>query len=157
ASELVAASSAVRKYLAPALRQYLLARDLCPLMAKAQMKLAAYVRFLDASDSTIAYLERAAFVVPADPELHYLCGLQRMLDGQSLQASASWRRSLELSGAFLEKILERSRPQFAISDILEQVLPDQADLLWAAAWKLFPEPGSRAQRRPFLERALCRL
>ena len=117
------------------------------------MEIAEHVDEFAKADPREAYLERAKFLAPDDPELWYRCGTLELADGRPDRAWASWRRSLELSDGHLPEILDRSAALLSPHDILRRVLPDRPDLLLKAALHLYPEPGEG--RRPFLERALA--
>jgi tetratricopeptide (TPR) repeat protein len=144
-----------RKYLTPALRHYLVARDLCPLMAKPHVRIAADVKWLRNADPADVYLHRAELVYPRGPEVWYVAGLIQLRDGQKDEAWASWRRSLELSQEYLPQILTRAREALDGPELADKVLPDQADVLWAAAAYLYPDPKDQAKRRPILQKALA--
>src|SRR5262249_9431834 len=81
--------------LLPALRSYVRARDLCPLIAKPHVRIAAYHELFQRADSRAAYLERAIRLVPHDAELWYLSGNQAEREGRLDEACRCWRRSLE--------------------------------------------------------------
>jgi O-antigen ligase/tetratricopeptide (TPR) repeat protein len=140
------------RYLVPALRHYLHARDLCPLIAKTHVRIAAGVEWFEKADPRSEYLRRAKRACSCDPEVWYLAGVLELKDQQKQQACSSWRRSLELSQQFLTPILERAGKVFGRGELIEKVLPAQADTLLAAAAQLYPEPGE-PERRPFLEKA----
>jgi O-antigen ligase len=65
---------AARDYLWPALAHFAQARDLCPLSAKAHLRLAVHRDGFARADSRNAYLARAGRLLPSDPELHDLAG-----------------------------------------------------------------------------------
>jgi tetratricopeptide (TPR) repeat protein len=115
------------------------------------MEIADHVEDFAAAEPRGAYLKRAKLLAPADPDLWYRCGLYELVDGKPDRAWASWRWSLTLSDLYLREILERSRATLGPLDILRSVLPDQPDLLVAAAVSLYPRPDEG--RRPFQERA----
>jgi O-antigen ligase len=119
-----------RDQLVPALRHFLHARDACPVMSKPHVRLAANADRLARADPRSAYLERAKLLVPADPELWYVCGIEELFDGQPEAALASWRRSLELSNTYLTVILDRSIKLVGARGVVEEVLPDKADMWW---------------------------
>jgi hypothetical protein len=144
-----------RQHLVPGLRHCLLARDLCPLLSRAQVRLADYADRLAAGDSRGNYLGRAKTLVPFDPEIWYFSGLQELLDGRTDDAWESWRRSLELSGQRLPEIVHHAAPVLSPAEILERLLPDKPDLLYQAAFELYPDPEAegpegleRLDRRP---------
>lgn len=85
-----------RRHLVPALRHYLRARDLCPVMAKPHARVAVYWELLEKADPRQNYLDRLTFLVPSDPALWYYLGHQEQLDGNQERARADWERGLEL-------------------------------------------------------------
>jgi tetratricopeptide (TPR) repeat protein len=141
----------VRKYLVPALRCFLQARDLCPVLPEPQRILANNANQLAHADPRRAYLERAAWVVPYDPGLWYLCG-EEWLDEQPDETWKDWQRSLRLSDLYLSLILEKSAARLGPREICALVLPHDPKLLLEAALRLYPQPA--AERQPFLEEAL---
>lgn len=141
----------VREYLVPALRCFLQARDLCPLFPEPQRCLADHADKLARGDGRLAYLERAALVVPYDPGLWYACG-KEWLDEQPDLAWKHWKRSLQLSDLYLAPILETSAARLGPREICDQVLPHDPKLLLEAALRLYPE--ATADRQPYLEEAL---
>jgi hypothetical protein len=146
-----------QRYLEPALRHALEARDLCPLMSKPHARLAVYASRLRQADSRSAYLARAKMLASTDPELFFQAGLDEFLSGNVDDACQSWRRSLELSSLYLPQILPLASQKLGAADMLEKILPDKPDILIAAANQLYPATGSVSDRRPFLERAVTAL
>ena len=144
-----------REHLFAALRHFLRARDLCPILPEPHVRLAAYVEELEQADTRDVYLARAKLLPPCDPRLWYLCGLLDLADGRPDQAWRNWQRSLELSGRFLTDILDHSVSHLDADGLLERVLPDQADLLLAAADHLYPPPQAAPQRRLLLRKAVA--
>jgi tetratricopeptide (TPR) repeat protein len=150
-------SRLAQAHLLPGLRQYIAARDLCPLAARPHLRIAAHREWLARADARTDYLDRAASLVPWDPELWYLRGVQEVADGRQEQACRSWHRCLELSDQYLEPILDRSRAVFEPAVIASEVVPADPRVLLAAAVYLVPAPDAVAERRPFLDRALALL
>jgi O-antigen ligase/tetratricopeptide (TPR) repeat protein len=146
-----------RKHLVPALRHYLLARDLCPLLDKPHVRLAANVDRLARAEPRQAYLDRAKRLLTADPDLWYICGLQELLDGRREQAWGSWRRSLECSAANLPAILHQAAVYLTPAELVARVLPDRPLMLLAAATDPVVAADAPQRSRPFLERALTLL
>ncbi len=142
-----------RPDLAAGLRAYLRARNACPLLGDAHLALAGSALRLRSADGPADYLRRVKLLAPADPETWYRCGLLELDLLAPREALASWRRSLELSDAFLDPIVDRSAPLLEPREMAEDLLPDRADTLVAAAYRLFPKPDAAAGRRPFLDRA----
>src|SRR5262249_32708870 len=122
----------VREHLVPALRCFLQARDLCPLLPEPQRCLANNADQLARADSRLVYLGRAALVIPYDPGLWFMCG-EACLEKQPDQAWKHWKRCLESSNIFLSLILEKSAARLGPHDIRELILPPNPSLLLEAA------------------------
>jgi tetratricopeptide (TPR) repeat protein len=144
-------------HLRAALAQYVQARDLCPLMAKPHVRIAANHEWFARADARGTYLDRALSLVPWDAELWYLRGVQEMADGEPARAAESWRRSLAISDTYLLPVLRRAAPSFDPDEMVARVLPDDPHQLATAADVLFPDPVDVARRRPFLEKAVALL
>jgi tetratricopeptide (TPR) repeat protein len=142
-----------RRFLVPGLRHHLQARDLCPLIAKAHLRIAASAEWLKRADPREAYLQRAKRAYPVSPEVWYLAGNLELSDLHEQAAWASWRRSLALSPQFLDPIVKRAGEVLAPDRLIEHVLPDDPGTLMAAADRLYPRADDEG-REPFLRRAL---
>jgi tetratricopeptide (TPR) repeat protein len=141
----------IRRRLVPALRHFLQARDLCPLLPEPHQCLADQRDRLQRADSRLAYLERTTLLISNNAGLWYLCGNEAL--GQDPErAWRSWRRSLELSDDYFPPILTKSGPHLGPAAMVERLLPDKPALLVDAAFRLYPQQP--ANRRPFLEKAL---
>jgi O-antigen ligase/tetratricopeptide (TPR) repeat protein len=145
---------AFRRHMVPALQRYLLARDLCPLLSKPQIRLAASVPYLAKADPALAYVDRAKRVVTNDPDLLFLFGVQEILLGQKERAIDSWHRSLALSDRNVEAVLQLGRGALTSREFAERVLPEKPEILLAAALRLYPQTSATEERRPLLEKAL---
>lgn len=144
-------------HLVAALAHAVRARDLCPLLPRPNAWLAVYAGHLRKADSPSAYVERAKFLAPMNPELWYLCGLQELSTGQTRTACESWRRSLQLSDAFLAQILDESSARLDAAALLSRVLPERPRVLLLAAEYLYPDAADAAEREPFLRKAIALL
>jgi O-antigen ligase len=136
------------------LRRLLQARDACPLLAEPNLQLAIHIGALDKADARAEYLRRVKLLAPDDPGQWYLCGVQELFDGQSANAWQSWRHSLELSNQYLPNILAGAARSPDVPHLLDQLLPERADLWFAAADQLYADPTAAEKRRPLLEKAL---
>ena len=105
------------------------------------------------ADPLDTYIARAKHVLPSDPELHYLAGTLELAAGQRERAVKSWQRSLQLSDAYQAAIVEQARGALTDAELIDQVLPDRPQVLFAAAAQLYPHADA-PERRPFCERAL---
>jgi O-antigen ligase/tetratricopeptide (TPR) repeat protein len=142
-------------HLVAALAHAVRARDLCPLLPRPNAWLAVYASHFRQADAPIAYMERAKFLAPMNPELWYLCGLQELSAGQTRMACESWRRSLQLSDAFLVQILDESSARLDAAALLNRVLPERPRVLLLAAEYLYPDSVDAAEREPLLRKAIA--
>jgi O-antigen ligase/tetratricopeptide (TPR) repeat protein len=147
------AKRTAREHLLPALSHYVQARDLCPLSARANLRLAVHRDLFARADSRATYLERARRLLASDPEVHYLAGCLELADGDRQGAMASWRQSLELAETFQSAIVERASGILTDEDLLDRILPDRPQQIFAAAAQLDAQRGA-ARCRPFHEKAL---
>jgi O-antigen ligase/tetratricopeptide (TPR) repeat protein len=153
----VSRGQAAQRYLPSALRCYLRARDLCPLLARPQQQLAAFRERLQHADSRRAYLERAQRLLLPDGETAYVLGDQCLLDGAYAEAWQSWRHSLECSDHRFKDIVQRASKHLDAEGIVRELLPPQPFLLYRAAFQLYPDSEPDPRRRVFLEEALALL
>jgi tetratricopeptide (TPR) repeat protein len=144
-----------RQHLLPALKHFLRARDLCPVLPEPHRCLARSVDLLGRADTRLAYLERVRLLLPRDAGLWYACG-DEALGQDPERAWGYWRRALELSDKILPVILARACEVSSPREVMEKVSPERPRLLLAAAVQVYPETQAAA-RRPYLERALSLL
>ncbi len=143
-----------KSYLAPALRYFITARDLCPLLGKPHAHIAAHRDLLARGDTSEQYMQRVRYLRKYDPEVWYISGILELAAGQTETAWKSWRRSLELSDAFLMEIVHRSLALLSTDELIEDVLPDKPGQLLRVALELYPPPADKVEREPFLDQAL---
>jgi O-antigen ligase/tetratricopeptide (TPR) repeat protein len=136
------------EYLWPALRHYRAARDLCPLLPRPHVCLAAHAGW-GGGEPPSAHLARARLLAPYDARLWFVSGAQELQEGDAERAWRSWRRSLECSDDHLEEIVARARRRLRPEALAESVLPDDPELIYRAA--LLLEPDDQA---PLLLRAV---
>jgi tetratricopeptide (TPR) repeat protein len=143
-----------RELLTPALRDYLQARDACPVLAEAHLGLAAFADELTRAGGQEDYLRRAQVLAPCSAQTWYVSGVQQVVGRQPERAYADWRRSLELADTFLPQILSNSTPFLTPQEMVGKIIPGRPDMLVASASLLYPRPGA-SEKRAFLEKALA--
>lgn len=143
-----------RELLTPALRDYLQARDACPVLGTAHLGLAAFADELTRAGGQDDYLRRAQVLAPCSAETWYVSGVQGVIGRRPERAYADWRRSLELADTFLPQILSNSRPFLTPQEMVDKLIPGRPDMLVAAGSLLYPRPGA-SEKRVFLEKALA--
>ncbi|HEY1379905.1 MAG TPA: tetratricopeptide repeat protein, partial [Gemmataceae bacterium] len=158
----------------PALEHFALARRLCPLLPRPHMRFAAHAAELVRADEPITYWKRALLLAPADADLWYFAGVQRLRDGHPDEAWADWRKALELAPRRsqeqqrkhldrLAAIVTAAAPHFGPDpqrrgeQLADRVLPDRPDDLVAAARVLDSTLSASGPARPLLDRALALL
>ena len=151
-----------KAYLAPAVRYFIGARDLCPLLGKPHARIATHRDLLARGDTSEQYMERVHYLRKYDPEVWYISGMLELAVGKTEMAWQSWRRSLELSDAFLMEIVKRSLAVFSDDDdaankLIELILPDNPADLFRVAMELYPTPADASEREPYIDRALVLL
>jgi tetratricopeptide (TPR) repeat protein len=140
-----------------ALRGYLRARNLCPLLDEPHLRLAVHTRDMARADPAAAYFARARIVLPYDDRVWYLSGVQEAADGRRDEAWQCWRRSLECSDRFLESIVEAGLRTAPADEVADRLLPEQPALLLRAGALLEARPDPPASPRPFLEKGVSLL
>lgn len=135
----------------PGMQHMIAARNLCPLLPRPQMRLAAFASQLKSAQKPEDYWRRAELLAPSDPDLWFLHGVQLMKEGQNEKAWESWRRSLALSPNFLKEIVAAAYPKIGVEGLVEHILPDNPEILVITADLLpkdvAPESLSRIFRR----------
>jgi tetratricopeptide (TPR) repeat protein len=149
-----------QEFVVPGLQHLGVARNLCPLLARPHIRFAAFADKLVRADPPSAYWARARLLAPFDADLWYFSGVQQLKDGQPDEAWKSWRRSLELSGRYLDQILDTAGPRLAsdlpqrVERLNAEILPDNPELILRTALRLVPNPTPDSPVRPLLDRGL---
>ena len=80
-----------RPQVSQALEHLVRARNANPLLATANLQLAAHTHELARADSPLVYLDRAKLLAPSDPHLWYLCGLRELTLQLPQRTCSDWR------------------------------------------------------------------
>ena len=150
-----------RDYLGPALRCFVAARNLCPLLARAQLRLVGLSAKLEHGDEPSQYLERARILAGYDPEFWFLAGALALADNRPANWPADcwplWKHSLAISPKHFEAILNQSRLYLKPDELLVKLLPDNPRLVVESANRLLPQPQNEADkktRKEYFQRAI---
>lgn len=146
-----------RTYLLPALRNYLQARDLGPILPGPHLGLALHAGLMTNADSPEVYRSRVKILAPCDPAFWYSCGSLELRHGYVKHAWKSWRRCLELTDRYQRLILEASCNHLEPEGLVRELIPDQPEQLLSVALSLYPRPDAIGKRSPFLQKALVLL
>jgi tetratricopeptide (TPR) repeat protein len=142
----------------PGLREMIVARNICPLLPRPHMRLAAHAAALAHADEPARYWARARRLAPYDAELWYFSGVDSRKQGDAEAAWEQWKRSLTLSPKYLPPIVESAAAAgMSPAEMLARFLPDDPRVLYEAARRLEPNPDATDRTRPLWERALALL
>jgi O-antigen ligase len=159
-----------RDFTVPALTHFALARRLCPLLARPEMRFAAHAAELISGDPASKYWARALKLAPFDPDLWYFAGVQAFRDRHPDVAWEDWKKSLQLFPPpiydhqkqllkqHLAKMVEASITQAGedrrrIGEQLNAVLPDRPEELVMGAELIDPAMSRTGPARPLIDRA----
>ncbi|MFL5328022.1 MAG: O-antigen ligase family protein [Gemmataceae bacterium] len=151
----------VDDFIKPGIHEMIVARDLCPLLARSQSRLAAHA--FDAkspdgftmakSDPAAAYWDRAVRLAPYDADLLYFVGLLHLQSNRAEEAWPLWRRSLERAPAHVQEIVTKAIPRVGVDKLLQSVLTDDPGVLLEGARALASDPTQADAQRKMLYRA----
>ncbi len=146
-------NQARQKHLIPALKHYVIARDLCPLLDGPHVMIAAYRQEFTQIEPTIQYLERAQKLRPQDPEIWYLSGIEQLKAKNRKQAFECWKKSLQRSDEYCSRIIRKCQKMGCSSkELISAVIPASPRLLTKAGELLHPEDTEK--QKPFWAAAL---
>ncbi len=140
----------VRDHLRPALKELLLARTACPILAKIHLRLARLSVLVGAPPADAVHLLRATRLEPADSYLRTRAGRLHAQAGRIEQACQDWRAILAIDPSQLEQILDWSS-ELTDATLVEKVLPAEPRLLLTLAENRFA--AQEPMRGLLLERA----
>jgi O-antigen ligase/tetratricopeptide (TPR) repeat protein len=154
---------------------YLAARDLCPISLMPHLEIARHVlpgqanlaevdrqTFWAKAEPQSKYLDRMKLLYPQRADTWYLTGELEWLRGERDKSLASWKKSLDLSDNFLDRIVTTVafaslQPQMKLStsEIMTRLLPARhASYFVKTAWILYPGAAQSLDRKPFMDEAL---
>ncbi len=136
-----------------ALRNAVVARDLCPLAHEPFLWLAQYVDQLKIGDTQMEYLVRAHRLHPSDSDISYALGSAYYDVQQYDDVWQCWHRSLVFSNKYLSKVLTRSREHLKPTEVMETILPNELRCLFEAAG-LAEKGGHADEAKAYLDRAV---
>ncbi len=142
------------------IEQMIVARNLCPLLAKPHSRLAAWA--VDAnpgqtgmakSDPAEHYWARAVRLAAYDADLLFFYGQFQLRRGKHDAAWEAWRRSLAHRPTHLKAIVVAALPNIGGDGLLERILPDAAGQIIDAANIIVNLPHDAAAHRRMLLKA----
>lgn len=140
--------------------QMIVARNLCPFLARSHARLAAWA--FDAnggkagmakSDPAENYWNRAIRLAPYDVDLLYFAGQFQLRQNKTEVAWDLWRRSLALQPKHLRDIVTAALPRIGGDGVLTRILPDDAGQIIDTANIMASQPHDASIRRKLLSKA----
>ena len=115
------------------------ARDLCPLVAAAHVRLGAFSHLFEKSEPPATHFDRAKRVAGFDGDVWYLSGSAALERNDRAAAWADWRESLSRSRSRLEPVVKRAAEHLPPGELMKHVLPDDPEVWVAAGEFVSPE------------------
>jgi tetratricopeptide (TPR) repeat protein len=144
---------AVQQLLLPAARHFLAARKFAPTVARVHYRLAELTPVAPAVGDEVQLLHNTQLLSPGDAMLWFASGMLHLDSGRTDDACRCWHESLLLSRRFLPEIVEAAEGNLTVRQLLDQVLPRQADLLLLVARTHFAAAEQDGLRQSILARA----
>ncbi len=135
----------------PATRHLLLARQACPLMAKAHLGLAELAFLTNSPASEATSIRRACRLAPSDARLQYHAGVLDWNARRTSQAAEAWRRSWQITSEFEDEILRQLAKADNADALFEKLLPDRPEVLVGLA-ETYAKHGEHPQRQALLRK-----
>jgi tetratricopeptide (TPR) repeat protein len=157
AADRLVASPRVQQLLVPAMRHFLAARQYAPTISQVHYRLAELTAISPSLGDQRRHLQRAQLLSPGDATLWYRSGVLELNSGRVDEACENWRRSLVLSRLHLNDVMTASQGQLTVRQLLDQTLPNEADLLLQVARTYFAGQQRAPLQKVVLERAAAAL
>ncbi len=119
----------IQRYLVPALRHLVSARDACPLSAKIHLRIAELAWLVQPPAADAEWIERACRLVPSYDDLWLYAGVLDLGAGRIDSAWLRWRHTLAMNAHHLRTVLALAESHAGPLEIAEKLLPDSAALL----------------------------
>jgi tetratricopeptide (TPR) repeat protein len=119
----------IQENLLPAVEHLRLARQACPLLPSAHLRLAELSFLLQPPENSELHLDRAQMLLRNDPYLLYYRGWLHADDEQWSQACACWQKCLEVSSIYLDQIMSHVQGTLEMEQIVSDLLPSSPSVL----------------------------
>jgi len=136
-----------------AMHECVQARGLCPLAWEPPLWIGQNHEYLNTTQDRLTYFKNASQLHPSDPSIAFAFGGALYESGKFEQVWPNWNRSLRYSAQFLESILTHSRKHLTPKQLVEQVVPRNANLLNAAS-SVAEKKGLLEEKTTFLQAAV---
>lgn len=159
ATPMALAKKEFEEFVKPGLQNMIAARDLCPLLARPQARLALYAHdahpengiTMAKSDPELAYWTRAVRLAPFDPDLLFYYGQTMFKAGEYDKTWEAWRQSLHYKPTHLRAMIAAALPKIGPEGIASKLLPDDPAVTLEVARYMTSRPEmSEALRRILL-------
>jgi tetratricopeptide (TPR) repeat protein len=143
----------VKDLLRPALRELLLARDACPILAKVHLRLARLSVLVGHPSADRVHLERACSTGPSSTYTLTRAGRLHAQAGRLEAACRNWQASLTLNPSALDVVLPWSKQAMTDAIFVEHVLPTIPESLIDLTTSRFGTAEHEELRNLLLDRA----
>ncbi len=147
------ALSPVRDDLVPALKQFLIARQNCPLLPAVQCGIAQLCGVVTDPNADASFIARTRELAPASPHLLFICAVLDYNAGRVDAALAGWKACLTCSPLYLRDMVQVMGGALADPELVSRTLPDSPTLLVDLAHKDFSQADQAVVRKTLLDRA----
>jgi hypothetical protein len=127
------------------------ARDCSPLLARPHLFLGIYADGFANSEPARVHFDRALRVCPMDPDIFTWRGREAARRGDP-KAIEDWKKAAKLQATKIPGILAVAAPYIGPTQVLDDLLPQDPVVIWAAMEQLHPASKQDGRRTPFLER-----
>jgi len=128
----ISAVLGVDKDTVSAFEHYFQARNQCPCLVQPHLFLAAHADVLHRAEAADEYLQRACWLDPSNAKVWYAAGETAWEQGGTERSWECWRRSLECDASHLVPILARAAPVISTEELIQSVIPPDAEVLYEA-------------------------
>ncbi len=143
----------VSRSLPQALEHLLAAHQACPLVPEVGLTVAELAWLVGQPSGDVPWLRQVRQLAVSDPDQLFHCGLLALQGDNRELAWSCWKKSLTLSRAHLDDVLQLAEPVAEPDKLAERILPDQPALLAKLAETRYSKPGSGPLRQAVLLRA----
>jgi tetratricopeptide (TPR) repeat protein/O-antigen ligase len=152
--EAVRASPAVSENL-PRARDHLLAAcQLSPLYVAPRLRLAMMPYLLESPSKREMLVDQAAALAPGDSYVQFQIGFLEFHADRHENVLPAWRKSLEISQAWVKPILFHASQWLGLERALKEAIPPDPSLLVNVAEQHLGEPNKKKEREQTFRRAL---
>lgn len=147
------ASPTIQQKLVPAVESLVVARELCPMIARVHLRLAQFDVAVKDGKSEDIHIARAIRVEPSRANLHYAAGVLKLNSGNVDSCLDAWTNSLSLSHKYVDPIVGLAKQHGLMDQLVSSVIPDDPHLMFQLVRQQFSSKEDLVYRTKLLGRA----